>query len=286
MDTERFDRLRCVALSAAARRGGCSALGAPSRLSGGSRRAPRRSERGRGLARRPRRPPSSSRGQPRGQPEGAAPAADPRSAVARSQRPWQAHRPPWPRSARHRDRRSLRTAPGLGRGSAGRCAAPTGGGLGSGTSCLPSGADLQAAIDAALSGDTLTLCAGTFVDVAATISKNLTLVGAGTDQTILNNDAWCICAVIEVGQGRRVTVQGLAIVKRDVSYWGFVNYGTLTLSEVTITGGGAPANGAGIYNEGSLTLGAGASILASASPTRVPASTTTEGWCSWRAEAA
>ena len=149
---------------------------------------------------------------------------------------------------------------GLVTDAAGRCAEPTGGGLGSGTPCLPSGADLQTAIDAASPGDTLTLCAGTFFDIAATITKNLTLVGAGSDQTILNNDTSCICAVIEVAKGATVTVQGLAIGKRDVSYWGFVNYGTLTLLEVTITGGGAPANGAGIYNEGTLTLGAGASI--------------------------
>jgi hypothetical protein len=97
------------------------------------------------------------------------------------------------------------------------------GGLGSGTPCLPPTADLQNAINAAHSGDTLTLCAGTFPDIAAAITKNLTLVGAGTKQTILNNDRGCICAVLEVAMGATVTVQGLTIAKRDVSYWGFVN---------------------------------------------------------------
>jgi hypothetical protein len=145
-------------------------------------------------------------------------------------------------------------------GTRGACAAP-GGGPGAGDDCLLSTADLQGAIDSAQVGATLSLCAGTFSDIAVTIGKDLTLVGAGKDQTILNNDGGCICAVIEVAKGATVTVQDLAIVKGAVSYWGMVNYGALTVSEVDITGGGLPANGAGIYNEGTLTLGDGANIF-------------------------
>jgi ferredoxin len=86
---------------------------------------------------------------------------------------------------------------------------------------------VQAAIEAAAAGDTITLCAGSFTG-NLTINKDLTLVGAGEDVTTLQGD----------GAGTVVTING----------------GIVKLQDLRITGGAGADYGGGIYNAGTLTL--------------------------------
>jgi len=72
--------------------------------------------------------------------------------------------------------------------------------------------DLQAAINAAPAGSTLALCAGTWnVASTLTIKKNLTLVGGGPGQTIL--DGGNKVRVLFIDKNSIVTVQDLTITR-------------------------------------------------------------------------
>jgi hypothetical protein len=147
----------------------------------------------------------------------------------------------------------------VGTGSGG-----AGGGLGSGAACLPATADLQSAIDAAGSGETIRLCAGTWAltswfGFGLLISKNLTLMGAGADQSIV--DGTRSVRVLQISGGAAVTVQDLTITKGTAtSGGGIYNFGTLNLVGAKVTDNTA-TDGAGIYNVGgTVTLGAGSSV--------------------------
>lgn len=92
---------------------------------------------------------------------------------------------------------------------------------------------VQAAVDAANPGDTIAICKGTYSGNVA-IDKDLTLIGAGQEDTTLEGD----------GDGSVVTVA------EDV---------TVTVQGVAFTGGtGTPVDGqregGGIFNQGNLTL--------------------------------
>ena len=123
--------------------------------------------------------------------------------------------------------------------------------------------DLQAAIDAAAPGATLTLCPGTWALTSGIrITQNLTLVGAGAGQTVLDGGGNPI-RVLQIAPGASVTVQDLTIAK-GVSTAGFegggiYNEGTLRLLGVTVTGNKSEFAG-GIYNNGTLTLAAGSRV--------------------------
>ncbi|MFN8663074.1 MAG: hypothetical protein U0075_14395 [Thermomicrobiales bacterium] len=119
--------------------------------------------------------------------------------------------------------------------------------------------DLQAAIHAAIDGDTLILCAGVW-NLAATleIDRSLTLVGAGAGQTIL--DGLDQRRVLQIFFPVSVTLQALTITRgRDSSGGaGIRAAGYLTLIDVAVTGNHvvAPAvlGGGAIINHGNLTL--------------------------------
>lgn len=135
-------------------------------------------------------------------------------------------------------------------------------------SCLPATANLQAAVNAAPPGATLTLCAGRRV-LAATvdIGQDLTLVGAGAGQTIL--DGGDAVRVLRIGELARVTVRDLTVTRGrvtgqqpdDGAGGGIFTLGVLTLTNVTVASN-AGVGGGGIFTRGALTLGAGSVVTA------------------------
>jgi hypothetical protein len=106
---------------------------------------------------------------------------------------------------------------------------------------------VQAAIDGLPAGSTIRLCARTYAPI--TISKNLTLIGAGDGPNNGSN------TLLDAGGSGRVV---------------FVNAGvTASLQGLRITGGAASVSGAGVYNQGHLTM-AGCTVTANATTTNAP----------------
>jgi hypothetical protein len=141
---------------------------------------------------------------------------------------------------------------GLSKDATGRCAKPC--------VCQPAGAcsydSVQAAIDAAAPGTTLTLCAGAFSETIV-INKNLTLVGAGDGagpgNTIL--DGAGVTTAVTIVVGSTVTLQNLRITGGNTSGFGggISNSGTSALTGCTVIENTA-TEGGGLYNAGTLTL--------------------------------
>jgi len=122
--------------------------------------------------------------------------------------------------------------------------------------------DLQAAVAAATPGATLVLCPGTWMlKSTVLITKDLTLLGSGADQTILRRDPGKDkdrqFRVLQTAAGATVTVQDLTITKGAPPGYteggGILNDGTLTLRNLTVTRNGA-GSGGGIHNNGTLSL--------------------------------
>jgi len=149
--------------------------------------------------------------------------------------------------------------------------------------------NLQAAIDAAASGVTVRLCPGTFrVTSTLMIEKDLTLAGAGVEETILDGEGQV--RVLAVGGARTVTVRDLTITRGfaagEERGGGIVNSGDLTLHRMTVSfceahkGGGvalflgnsltmlaskierstARDDGGGIINDGTVTMNEGSFV--------------------------
>jgi hypothetical protein len=96
---------------------------------------------------------------------------------------------------------------------------------------------LQTAIDAAKANSRLHLCAGTWtLTTTVTIGKTLTLAGAGSADTVLQQTRF------------------------DTRVLGITGRAKVVLRGLTVTGGRS-AWGAGIYNEATLTLGAGSLVF-------------------------
>jgi hypothetical protein len=117
---------------------------------------------------------------------------------------------------------------------------------------------LRDAIAAAAPGDTinfsLTLPATiTLTSGELLISKNLTISGPGASSlTISGNNS---SRVFEIGSGFTVAISGLTIQNGSADTGGgFVNSGTLMLSNSTLSGNRATIAGGGILNAGTLTL--------------------------------
>jgi hypothetical protein len=115
---------------------------------------------------------------------------------------------------------------------------------------------LQAAVDAANSGDTIRLCAGTYLGPAAIadIDKDLTIVGAGdgadpATETIL--DAAGTGQVLRIRSTRTVTLQGLRLTGGVGSAGGVRNEGDLTMTGCTVHRNTGASGGPG----GMLSLG-------------------------------
>ena len=121
---------------------------------------------------------------------------------------------------------------------------------------------LQEAINAA--GDTLTLCAGTWrLSQTVDIAKDLTLIGAGAGQTILDGGGPGGVTVVHMVHGT-VTLRDLTITNGDAADFiggGILqDFGSLTLIGVSVTDSIAKVGGGICNSQGRLTLGAGSRV--------------------------
>jgi hypothetical protein len=156
--------------------------------------------------------------------------------------------------------------------------------LGSGTLCvqaLPCATFNQAMANAAASGDTIEVAAGTFHEHDLIIDKSLTIHGAGANATIV--DAQQLGRIFLINAGVTVSISNLTITggkaldgvvspgpfgttvgQRGHDGGAILNRGTLSLFQCSITnnraGNGPPATtggpgglGGGVSNEGSRT---------------------------------
>jgi hypothetical protein len=156
------------------------------------------------------------------------------------------------RGQKPKNKHKKRCCKGLSKDTTGRCAPCD--------VCQPAGAcnydSVQAAIDAATTGATLTLCAGTFTETIE-IAKNLTLVGmgdgAGPGNSIL--DGAGAGTVVFIGEGSTVTLQKLRITGGNSDDGGGIrNVGKLDLTGCTVTGNTATSTGGGIFNLATMEL--------------------------------
>lgn len=124
--------------------------------------------------------------------------------------------------------------------------------------------DLTAAIAAAAPGATLRLCPGTFrLTSSLIVEQSLTLVGAGTDQTILDgSDA---LRVVQIGSAATVIVQDLTITRGRAPEGvdrggGILSQGEVILRGVAVTACSAEFGGGIFKQSGTLRLEAGSRL--------------------------
>jgi hypothetical protein len=112
-------------------------------------------------------------------------------------------------------------------------------------------AGIQDAIGRSHPGDAVTVAAGTYLE-NLTVAHDLTLVGAGARQTVV--DAAGSGVVVTVLDPAVVTLTGLEI--RNGAAGGVRNLGTLTLTEawVHLNGDGSPGSFGGLLNEGAAEV--------------------------------
>jgi hypothetical protein len=131
--------------------------------------------------------------------------------------------------------------------------------------CLPATEDLQAAIDAASPGATITLCPGTWVlTTTVSITKDLTLIGAGTGRGRTILDGGGTVGVLHIPWGSTVRLQNLKITNGVFNEGGGIyNWGALTLVDVEISNNVATyGHGGGIYNRSeALSLEGGCRVM-------------------------
>jgi hypothetical protein len=107
---------------------------------------------------------------------------------------------------------------------------------------------IAGALDAAANGDTIKIAAGTYLG-GFTIDKDVSLVGAGADQTAISGGG----TVVRVSPGVTATIEKVAITGGTAS--GIVNSGTLTVERSTVTRNTAvQGGGGGIANFATATL--------------------------------
>ena len=112
---------------------------------------------------------------------------------------------------------------------------------------------IQAAIDAAASGDTITIGAGSYTALLS-IGKNLTLQGARADKTTINGGGGG--SVITIASNATVAIDGVTVTGGNNTQFGggINNAGTLTVSNSTIASNSSTYYGGGINNAGTLTV--------------------------------
>lgn len=109
---------------------------------------------------------------------------------------------------------------------------------------------LQAAINAAQDGQTVTLLADATEDAAIAAGKNITLDLGGKTLTNTNTGK----ATLTIAKGATATVKNGSIVG-GTGYYTIDNYGTATLEDVTATAGNTDSSM--IRNDGTLTIESG-----------------------------
>lgn len=116
---------------------------------------------------------------------------------------------------------------------------------------------VQAAVNGASAGDTISLAAETFAETV-TVDRDLTIQGAGTAASVIDGGA--AGTVLTVQAGTTVTLTSLTIRngRTTGNGGGILNDGTLVASNLLVTANVAATNavssGGGIYSTGSLTL--------------------------------
>jgi len=122
----------------------------------------------------------------------------------------------------------------------------------------PSGcaySSIQAAINAAAWGDTITIGAGRYTE-NLTLNASLTLQGAGDGQTIV--DGGGTGTVVTVNHWGSVTLSGLTLTHGNAPAGGGIDneVGTVILQNSTVSGNSTSAGGGGgiFNNDGTLTL--------------------------------
>ncbi len=134
---------------------------------------------------------------------------------------------------------------------------------------------IQAAVNAAFSGDTINVAAGAYHETV-NIDKSLTISGAGASSTIVDGNnlgsvitirnvdvilsGLCITNGFEkygagVNNNGRTTIQNCSITKNSAaSGGGIYNSGSITIINTIVSENSAKEVGGGIYNSGSITI--------------------------------
>lgn len=114
-------------------------------------------------------------------------------------------------------------------------------------------------IDRASPGDIINIAAGTYNENLG-LAKNLSLVGAGSDVTIIDGGdlGSVITILIAEGGGTTVSISGMTIQNGDADLGGGIRSetgtGSLTLVDCKISGNRAFSGGGGIYSQGRLHM--------------------------------
>lgn len=105
---------------------------------------------------------------------------------------------------------------------------------------------------AAGSGNTVYIAAGTYTgSTVATVSVNLTIVGAGSGSTIRSMSS---AQGFNISSGVTVTISGMTFQGGSATYGGmFYNQGTLNLSSCILTNNTSSSSGGVIWNNGTVT---------------------------------
>jgi len=117
-------------------------------------------------------------------------------------------------------------------------------------------ATIQAAIDAAVTGDTINVAAGTYNEKLIITGKNITIIGAGelpdTANTTRLSGTGVSGRMISIGTGLDVHISKIFIDGDDQTYSGLtVSDSEVTLEQCIFWYCGLNANGGGLYAEGS-----------------------------------
>jgi len=114
------------------------------------------------------------------------------------------------------------------------------------------GQTIQAAIDAANSGDTIIVAAGTYYENLV-INKDITLIGAGSSSSVIDGSGIERC--VEIGTVN-VYITGFKITGGSTSIYGggIYNRGTLTISNSTISDNTVSSWGGGIFSTDTLNI--------------------------------
>src|SRR4051812_39699950 len=112
---------------------------------------------------------------------------------------------------------------------------------------------IQAAVDAASSGDIITIASGTYIE-NVTISQNLTLQGSGSSTIIDGNQTGSVLSIV----GANVSIAGVMVRNGTALGSGggiFNNGGTVTLTDSTVSSNSSHFSGGGIaHYYGTMTI--------------------------------